>query len=63
MRNKVFKVISELLPLFFIIGLVAVLGYSIFYSQKLEEQISERDKTILELSFRSKLVEDYFDIN
>lgn len=61
MRNKVFKVILELLPLFFIIGLVAALVYSIFYSAKLEEQISERDKTIQELSFRSKLVEEYFD--
>lgn len=61
MKNKVFKVILELLPLLFLIGLAAALGYSIFYSQKLEDQISERDKTIRELSFRSELVEEYFD--
>lgn len=53
----------ELLPILLIIGLFAALAYSIFYSSKLEEQIWERDKTIRELSFRSKLVEDYFDIN
>ena len=47
--------------LFIIIGLMAAFVYSIFYFEKLEEQISERDKTIRELSFRSELVEEYFD--
>ena len=47
--------------LFIIIGLMAAFVYSIFYFEKLEEQISERDKTIRELSFRSDLVEEYFD--
>ncbi len=40
---------------------MAAFVYSIFYFEKLEEQISERDKTIRELSFRSELVEEYFD--
>ena len=62
MKNNVFRKIMELLPILLIIGLFAALAYSIFYSSKLEEQIWERDKTIRELSFRSKLVEDYFDI-
>ena len=60
MRNKVLKVIL-ILMLFIIIGLMAAFVYSIFYFEKLEEQISERDKTIRELSFRSELVEEYFD--
>lgn len=51
-----------LIPIIFFFGLIAALSYSIYYSCKLEEQIWERDKTIQRLSFRSKLVEDYFDI-
>lgn len=62
MKNKVFRIIMEFVPILLIVGLLAALAYSIYYSSKLEEQISERDKTIRELSFRSKLVEDYFDI-
>lgn len=62
MENKVLKRIKELIPLMIILGIIAALFYSIYYSSKLEEQIWERDRTIQELSFRSKLVEDYFDI-
>ena len=51
-----------LIPIIFFLGLIAALSYSIYYSCKLEEQIWERDKTIQKLSFRSKLVEDYFDV-
>lgn len=51
-----------LIPIIFFLGLIAALSYSIYYSCKLEEQIWERDRTIQELSFRSQLVEDYFDI-
>lgn len=62
MENKVLKRIKELIALMIILGIIAALFYSIYYSSKLEEQIWERDRTIQELSFRSKLVEDYFDI-
>ena len=63
MKNRIKKKIINLIPIIFFLGLIAALSYSIYYSCKLEEQIWERDKTIQELSFRSKLVEDYFDIN
>ena len=62
MKNKVLNKIKELIPLIIFLGIIAALCYSIYYSIKLEEQIWERDRTIQELSFRSKLVEDYFDI-
>lgn len=62
MKNKVLIIIKELIPLIILLGIIAALFYSIYYSRKLEEQIWERDRTIQELSFRSKLVEDYFDI-
>jgi len=62
MKNKVLNKIKELIPLIIFLGIIAALCYSIYYSTKLEEQIWERDRTIQELSFRSKLVEDYFDI-
>lgn len=61
MKNKVFRIIMEFVPILLIIGLLAALAYSIYYSSKLEEQIWERDKTIQQLSFRSELVEEYFD--
>ena len=61
MKNNVFRKIMELLPILLIIGLFAALVYSIYYSSMLEEQIWERDKTIQELSFRSELVDEYFD--
>ena len=50
------------MPLLVLSAIITALIYSIYYSSKLEEQIWERDRTIQELSFRSKLVEDYFDI-
>lgn len=62
MKNNVFYKIKELIPLIIFLGIIAALFYSIYYSSKLEEQIWERDRTIQDLSFRSKLVEDYFDI-
>lgn len=62
MKNSVIKKIIAFIPILFLCGTVAAFIYSIYYTVKLEEQISERDKTIQELSFRSKLVEDYFDI-
>lgn len=62
MKNNVFNKIKELIPLIIFLGIIAALFHSIYYSSKLEEQIWERDRTIQELSFRSKLVEDYFDI-
>lgn len=62
MKNSVLKKLKELIPLIIFLGITAALFYSIYYSSKLEEQIWERDRTIQELSFRSKLVEDYFDI-
>ena len=52
----------EFIPVLLGVGLLAALGYSIYYSYNLEQQIWERDRTIQELSFRSKLVEKYFDI-
>lgn len=61
MKNKVFRIIMEFVPILLIIGSLAALAYSIYYSSKLEEQIWERDKTIQQLSFRSELVEEYFD--
>ena len=60
-NNHVKKLIGLVLFIIFV-GLAASLVYSIFYIGKLEEQIWERDKTIQELSFRSDLVEEYFDI-
>lgn len=62
MKNKILIKIKELIPILFFLGIIAALFYSVYYSSKLEEQIWERDRTIQELSFRSKLVEDYFDI-
>lgn len=62
MKNNVFNKIKELIPRIIFLGVIVALFYSIYYSSKLEKQIWERDRTIQELSFRSKLVEDYFDI-
>ena len=62
MKNRIIKKIMNLIPIMFFLSLIATLSYSIYYSYKLEEQIWERDKTIRELSFSSKLVEDHFDI-
>lgn len=52
----------EFVSILLIIGLAAALIYCVFYIEKLENQIYERDKIIQELSFRSDLVEEYFDI-
>ena len=52
----------EFVLILLIIGLAAALIYCVFYIEKLENQIYERDKIIQELSFRSDLVEEYFDI-
>lgn len=52
----------EFLPIALIIALLATLVYCIYYIGRLEDQIWERDKTIQDLSFRSDLVEEYFDI-
>lgn len=62
MKNSIIRKIKGLIPIMISLGIIATLVYSIYYSSQLEEQIWERDKTIQELSFRSKLVEDYFDI-
>jgi len=62
MKNNVLKIVMEIVQIAFIIGLSVALVYCVFYIEKLEEQIWERDKTIQELSFRSDLVEEYFDI-
>lgn len=61
MKNNVIKKILDFLPVVLFFGLLAALGYSLYYTDKLEQQIWERDKTIQELSFRSELVEEYFD--
>lgn len=61
MKNNVIKKILDFLPVVLFLGLLAALGYSLYYTDKLEQQIWERDKTIQELSFRSELVEEYFD--
>lgn len=62
MKNDILNKIKKLMPLLVLSAIITALIYSIYYSSKLEEQIWERDRTIQELSFRSKLVEDYFDI-
>lgn len=62
MKNKVLKKVMDIVTIIFIVGLSIALVYSVFYIEKLEEQIRERDQTIQELSFRSDLVEEYFDI-
>lgn len=62
MKNKIFRKVIEFVPILLVIGLAVALVYCIFYIGKLEDQIYERDKTIQELSFRSDLVEEYFDI-
>jgi len=62
MKNKILRKVIEFVPILLVIGLVVALVYCIFYIGKLEDQIYERDKTIQELSFRSDLVEEYFDI-
>lgn len=62
MKNKILRKVIEFVPILFVIGLAVALVYCIFYIGKLEDQIYERDKTIQELSFRSDLVEEYFDI-
>lgn len=62
MKNKILRKLIEFVPILLVIGLAVALVYCIFYIGKLEDQIYERDKTIQELSFRSDLVEEYFDI-
>lgn len=62
MKNDILNKIKKLMPLLVLSAIITALIYSIYYSSKLEEQIWERDRTIQKLSFRSKLVEDYFDI-
>lgn len=62
MKNKILRKVIEFVPILLVIGLAVALVYCIFYIGKLEDQIYERDKTIQELSFRSDLVEEYFDI-
>lgn len=62
MKNNVLNKVMEFMPILLVLVLMAALVYSFFYTRKLEEQIRERDKTIQELSFRSDLVEEYFDI-
>ena len=62
MKNNILKKLLLFVPILFVIVLLAAFLYSIFYIDRLEEQILERDKTIQELSFRSDLVEEFFDI-
>lgn len=62
MKNNILNKVKKFMPIIIIFGLLAALVYCLFYIGKLEEQIWERDKTIQELSFRSNLVEEYFDI-
>ena len=62
MKNRILRKVIEFVPILLFIGLAVALVYCVFYIGKLEDQIYERDKTIQELSFRSDLVEEYFDI-
>ena len=62
MKNNVLKMVIRYVPIILLVVLSAALIYCILYIEKLEQQIWERDKTIQELSFRSNLVEEYFDI-
>ena len=62
MKNNIYKRIMGFVLILLVSGMTAALVYCIFYIEKLENQIYERDKTIQELSFRSDLVEEYFDI-
>ncbi len=62
MKNNIIRKLLWFVPILLIIFLLAALIYSIYYTDKLEEQIRERDKTIQELSFRSDLVDEFFDI-
>ncbi|MCQ2214896.1 MAG: hypothetical protein MJZ31_03135 [Bacteroidales bacterium] len=43
-------------------AIITLLGYGYYYVSELENQITERDRLIQNLSFRSNLVEEYFDI-
>lgn len=62
MKNNILKKGIRYVPIILLVVLSVALIYCILYIGKLEEQIWERDKTIQELSFRSDLVEEYFDI-
>lgn len=62
MKNRILKRVVGFVPILLIIGLVAALIYCVFYIERLEDQIYGRDRIIQELSFRSDLVEEYFDI-
>lgn len=63
MKNNVLNKAKNAFIIVFLISLLFALFYSLHYSSELEEQILERDRTIQDLSFRSKLVEKYFDID
>lgn len=62
MKNSIIKKLLLFVPILFVIVLLAAFLYSIYYIDRLEEQIYERDKTIQELTFMSDLVEEFFDI-
>lgn len=63
MKNNVLNKAKKTIIVVFLISLLSALFYSLHYSSELEEQIWERDLTIQDLTFRSKLVEKYFDID
>ena len=63
MKNNILKTIKNIIPVIIYISLLSALLYSLHYSSELEEQVWERDQTIQDLSFRSQLVEKYFDIS
>ena len=62
MKNNIIRKLLWFVPILLIIVLLAAFLYSLYYIDRLEEQIWERDKTIQELSFRSDLVDEFFDI-
>ena len=61
-KNSFLEKVMELVPVVFFITLLAALICSLYSNRKLEKQIIERDQTIQKLSFRSDLVEEFFDI-
>lgn len=63
MKNNILNKAKKTIIIVFLISLLLALFYSLHYSSELEKQIWERDLTIQDLSFRSKLVEKYFDID
>lgn len=62
MKSKILKKTIDLISYAMGIITIVLLCYGYYYISELENQISERDKVIQNLSFRSYLVDEYFDI-